>query len=95
MELLSHTMDVLFDPTGIIEGERFEFFINFTVEEDDELYEANGLELRVLIGQKDDIIRLITYHIRSIAKDIQIDVALDEDEEAEILAYCTAKINEQ
>ncbi|EUJ40181.1 DUF6509 family protein [Brochothrix campestris] len=95
MELLSHTMDLLFDPTGIIEGERFEFFINFTVDEDDELYEANGLELRVLIGKKDENIRLITYHIRSIAKDTQIDIALDEDEEAEILAYCSAKITEQ
>lgn len=92
MNIISHTVEKLHDPTGIIEGERYEFFILFNVDEDDELFEANGLELRVLIGQKEEISRIVTYYIKSIDTDTQLDIALDEDEEAEILTFCSEKI---
>jgi len=42
MEITNHVVDKMNDPTGIIEGDRYEFLLDVEVEEDDELFTEGG-----------------------------------------------------
>ncbi|WNS73841.1 DUF6509 family protein [Bacillus sp. DTU_2020_1000418_1_SI_GHA_SEK_038] len=86
MEITSYTVEQLKDPTGILLGDRFEFFLDIAVNEDDDLYSENGLQLRVLFYKKEDDFRILNYHFLS--SDQILDFALEEDEEKLISKFC-------
>ncbi|MBY0121315.1 DUF6509 family protein [Bacillus sp. S/N-304-OC-R1] len=86
MEITSYSVEQLKDPTGILLGERFEFFLDIAVDEDDELYSENGVQLRVLFYGHDDDYRILNYHF--LAGDKILDFALEEDEEQLITKFC-------
>ncbi|MCZ8537709.1 MULTISPECIES: DUF6509 family protein [Paenisporosarcina] len=88
MEITNHMVEKMNDPTGIIVGDRFEFLLAVEVDEDDELYTEGGLELRVILAVEEDTHRIVQYHFTDKASNEVLDFALEDDEEAEILAYC-------
>lgn len=88
MEIVSHLVHKINDPTGIIIGDRYEFLLDIKVEEDDELYTEGGLELRVIFASDENGERVVQYHFTEKASRDALDFALEEDEEAEILEYC-------
>jgi len=88
MEITNHVIDKLNDPTGIIEGERYEVLLDVEVDEEDELFTDGGLELRLIIALDDSNERIVQYHFTDKASKKALDFALEEDEEAEIIAYC-------
>ena len=49
VNITEYTVELIKDPTGILTGNRYEFFLNISVPEDDELYHENGLQLKVLL----------------------------------------------
>ncbi|WP_066300518.1 DUF6509 family protein [Bacillus sp. FJAT-29937] len=87
MEISSYTVEQLKDPTGILLGERYEFFLDIAVDEDDDLYDENGLQLRVLFYKKEDDFRILNYHFLSSGQ--ILDFALEEEEEKLISKFCT------
>lgn len=86
MEIISYTVEQIEDPTGILTGERYEFFLDIQVEEDDELFSENGISLRVLYYKDDQASRILNYHF--ISGEQILNFALDEDEEKIVEAFC-------
>ncbi len=88
MNITNHMVEKMNDPTGIIEGQRFEFLLDVEVEEDDELFTEGGLELRVILASEESGVRIVQYHFTDKGSKEVLDFALEDDEELEILAYC-------
>lgn len=86
MEIISYTVEHLKDPTGILLGERFEFFLDIAVDEEDELFSDNGLQLRVLFYKHEDDYRILNYHF--LTADNILDFALEEEEEQLVTKFC-------
>jgi hypothetical protein len=93
MEIKSYTVEQLTDPTGILLGERYEFFLDIIVDEDDELYSENGLQLRILFYKHEDDYRILNYQFL-ISEEKILDFALDEDEEKLVTLFCQQHYSE-
>lgn len=88
MKIINHEVRKLNDPTGILEGDRYEYILAIEVEEDDELYRSGGLELRLILAVNEGETRIASYHFNDKETEKPLDFALDEEEEQEILAFC-------
>ena len=92
MNITQFSVEEILDPTNIIEGKRYEFLLDVEVDEEDELYSAAGLEIRVIVGVIEENVRIVNYFITDKANNEFLDFALEEDEEAEILAICKEEL---
>ena len=92
MEITQFSIEEIKDPTNIIEGKRFEFLLDVEVDEEDELYTPAGLEIRAIIGQIEDQVRLLNYFIMDKSTNEFLDFALEEDEEQMIVAFCQQEL---
>ncbi|EON73622.1 DUF6509 family protein [Lysinibacillus sphaericus] len=92
MNITQFSMEEILDPTNIIDGKRFEFILDVEIDEEDELYHEAGIELRVLIGEKDSEPFILNYFIMEKAKGEYLDFALEDDELEEILTFCKEEI---
>ncbi|WP_341301260.1 DUF6509 family protein [Lysinibacillus sp. FSL H8-0500] len=92
MDITQFSMEEILDPTNIIEGKRFEFILDVEVDEEDELYHEAGIEVRVLIAEKNAEPFILNYFVMEKAKGEYLDLALEDDELEEILAFCKEEI---
>ena len=92
MDITQFSIEEILDPTNIIEGKRYEFLLDVEVDEEDELYSAAGLEIRVIVGVVEGNVRIMNYFILDKADEKYLDLALEEDEEAMILAFCKVQL---
>jgi len=92
MDITQFSMEEILDPTNIIEGKRFEFILDVDIDEEDELYHEAGIELRVLIGEKDGAPFILNYFIMEKAEGEYLDFALEDEELEEILTFCKEEI---
>ncbi|SEN59307.1 hypothetical protein SAMN05192533_115128 [Mesobacillus persicus] len=92
MEITGHTVEVLEDPFGLLDGERFEFFLNIAVDEEDELYTENGLLLKVIFTATNEESRILQYYFVEQSTEKILDFALEDDEENLVKSYCKDNI---
>ncbi|MBU5210317.1 DUF6509 family protein [Heyndrickxia oleronia] len=92
MEITGHIVEKLNDPTGIIVGDRYEFFLNIEVPEDDELYSENGVLLKVIYAVEDQGSRIALYQFIERATNEVLDFALEDEEEELVNEYCKQHI---
>ena len=92
LDITQFSVEEIKDPTNIIEGKRYEFLLDVEIDEEDELYSEAGIEVRVLIGHNEDDIRILNYFIIDKAENEYLDFALEDDEEAMILAFCKEQL---
>lgn len=92
MNITQYSIDEILDPTNIIEGKRFEFLLDVEVDEDDELYSEAGLEIRAIVGLINEEVRIMNYFIIDKSNNESLEFALEEDEEAMILAFCKEEL---
>ena len=88
MNIIQFSVEEILDPTNIIEGKRYEFILDVEIDEDDELYHEAGIEIRVLLGEKDGEPFILNYFIMEKAEGEYLDFALEDEELAMILAFC-------
>ena len=88
MNITQFSVEEILDPTNIIEGKRYEFILDVEIDEEDELYHEAGIEIRVLLGEKDGEPFILNYFIIEKAENEYLDFALEDDELATILAFC-------
>ena len=88
MDITQFSVEEILDPTNIIEGKRYEFILDVEIDEEDELYHEAGIEIRVLIGEKDGEPFILNYFIIEKGQNEYLDFALEDDELAMILAFC-------
>lgn len=89
MQILNGKVEELVDPTGIIDGQRFEFLLTVKLDEEDELFEEAGTGLRVLYSVKDGNRKMLTYQFYELSTESPFDVEWDEEEQATVEQYCT------
>ncbi|MDN7243111.1 DUF6509 family protein [Planococcus sp. N028] len=92
MDITSFSFFEIKDPTGIMVGNRYEFLLDVEVDEDDELYTEGGLELRVILAKDDNGERIAHYNFIDKLSHKALEFGLEDDEEAEILAFCADKL---
>lgn len=95
LEINEYTLERINDPTGILTGERYEYRLYLTVDEEDELYSESGVGLRVIFAVDEGVERIATYNFFERTTDKQLDFELEEDEEAVVLAFCKAHLNDE
>lgn len=95
VKITSYEVEKIKDPTGIITGDRYEFLLGIEVPEDDELFdEENSLDLRVILAVVEEKERIAQYHFLNRSNGKVLDFGLEEEEEAEVLAFCKEHYNE-
>jgi len=95
MEIKQYSIEEIKDPTNIIEGKRFEVLLDVEIDEEDELYSEAGIEIRVIVGQKEDDIRIVNYFIIDKKDNSYLDFALEEEEEEMILSFCIEELQKE
>lgn len=93
MEITSHTVEKLNDPTGILVGDRYEFILQIEVPEDDDLYSENGTYLKAIIAVVDDAVKVAQYQFFEKNSNEYIDLELEDDEIELITEYCKEHMN--
>jgi len=94
MNITGHTVEKLEDPFGLLTGDRYEFFLDLDVDEEDELYSEKGVGLKVIYVIDDNGSKISHYHFFEKNSDNVLDFALEEDEEELVKDYCTQNIIE-
>lgn len=96
MNIINFMMEELVDPTGIIQGKRYEFLLDVEVDEEDELYSEAGTQIRLLIGDEGEGPFIINYFIMDKKDEHYIELALEEEEKQYLLAFCKEQlVNEE
>lgn len=93
MNITGHTVEKLVDPFGLLSGDRYEFFLEIEVEEEDELYSEKGVGIKVLFVADEKGPRISHYHLYERGTEKVLDFALEEDEELAVFDYCKENID--
>jgi hypothetical protein len=88
MNITGHEAEKLKDPTGIIEGDRYEFFLDLEIDEEDELYSENGVYLKVIFAVNNEKTRIAQYQFYEENTNKLLDFGLEEEEEKAVQEYC-------
>ncbi len=88
MNITGYTVEKLEDPFGLLTGERFEYFLDIEVDEEDELYSENGIGLKVIFVIHQDEAKLSHYHFYEKETEKVLDFALEDDEAEFVLDFC-------
>jgi hypothetical protein len=91
MNITGHSVEKLEDPFGLLSGDRYEFFLELEVDEEDELYSDKGIGLRAIFVSDEHGEKITNFYLYEQGSEKVLDFALEEDEEAMVLSYC--KIN--
>ncbi|MGG3916237.1 DUF6509 family protein [Bacillus sp. es.034] len=92
MNITSHHVEELKDPTGILSGDRYEVMLDVEVPEDDELYSEQGIYIKAIFVRDENGARLVQSAIIERNTESFLDFELEEDEEKLLLAYCEEHI---
>lgn len=95
MQIGAFSVEEIKDPTNIIEGKRFEFLIDIEVDEEDELYSEAGIEARVIVGQKEEEVRILNYFLLDKADNEILEFALEQEEEEIILRFVQEELSNE
>ncbi|MBT2695478.1 DUF6509 family protein [Bacillus sp. ISL-55] len=88
MNITGHTVELLEDPFGLLTGNRYEYFLNIEVDEEDELYTEKGLLLKVLFLVNGDERRILQSYFIEQETEKVLDFELEDDEVAQAKNYC-------
>lgn len=88
MNITGHTVELLEDPFGLLTGNRFEYFLNIEVDEEDELYTEKGLLLKVLFLVNGDERRILQSYFIEQETEKVLDFELEDDEAVQVKNYC-------
>jgi hypothetical protein len=94
VNITEYTVELIKDPTGILRGNRYEFFLNIDVPEDDELYHENGLQLKVLYFSDDNEKKILNYNFYDSSENKYLEFALEEEEEKLVNDFCSNHFQE-
>ncbi|MBT2683758.1 DUF6509 family protein [Bacillus sp. ISL-37] len=88
MNITGHTVELLEDPFGLLTGNRYEYFLNIEVDEEDELYTEKGLLLKVLFLVSGDERRILQSYFIEQETEKVLDFELEDDEVVQVKNYC-------
>lgn len=94
MNITGHSVEKLEDPFGLLTGDRYEFFLDLDIDEEDELFSEKGVGLKVIFVLEENEAKISTYHFFEKGSEKVLDFALEDDEEELVKNYCKENIVE-
>ncbi len=94
LNITGHSVEKLEDPFGLLSGDRYEFFLELAVDEEDELYSDKGVGLRTIFVSDENGNKITNFYLYEIGSEKVLDFELEEEEEAMVLAYCSENAKE-
>ena len=88
MNIKEYTMEEIKDPTGILAGKRYEFFLSVEFDDEDELAEEDHLQIKVLFSADENETRILNYHFYNSLENKYLDYGLEDDELEELQTFC-------
>jgi hypothetical protein len=88
MKITGYAVEKLNDPFGILTGDRYEFYLDIEVSEEDELYCEKGLYIKVLYVVEESSQKIISYGLYENSTEKYLDFELEEDEIQIVEAFC-------
>jgi hypothetical protein len=88
MKITGYAIEKLTDPFGILTGDRYEYFLDIEVPEDDELYLEKGIYIKALYVVEEGNARLVNYGLYEDTTDKYLDFELEEDELELVTTFC-------
>lgn len=88
MNITGHTVEKLEDPFGLLVGDRYEFFLDIEVDEEDELFSENGVGLKLIYTVNENADKISQYHFFERGSGKFFDFSLEEEEEEIVIQYC-------
>ena len=85
-------MTQIADPFKILAGERYEFVLDLEVEEDDELYEEQGVQLRVVYVVEESQSKISRYEFINATTRKYMDIEMEDEELAYIEQLCKEQV---
>lgn len=95
MNITEYTVEQIKDPTGILQGDRFEFFLTIEWDEEDELAAEENLQLKVLFYIDEKESKILDYHFYNSLDNKYLDFGLEDEELLEISTFCNKHYMEQ
>ncbi|MBD0381025.1 DUF6509 family protein [Paenibacillus sedimenti] len=92
--ITSYTVELVKDPFGILNGQRYEFMLDIEVPDDDELYSESGLYIRAIYNVDENQAGLMKYELYEKTIQRYLDFDLEDDEVAMVEAFCKEHIDE-
>ncbi len=94
LKVTEYSAEFVKDPFGILAGKRYEFLIDLDVPEDDELHSEHGVYARVIFRVEGEQSAIVKYDLLERTTNRHLDVDLEEEEEAELAAFCREHLPE-
>ncbi|CAH2714340.1 hypothetical protein BACCIP111895_01503 [Neobacillus rhizosphaerae] len=94
MNITNHLVEKLEDPFGLLSGDRYEFFLELDVDEEDELYSDKGVGIKIIFVSDENGQRISQYHFFEKGTEKVLDFALEEVEEELVLNFCKEHLEE-
>jgi hypothetical protein len=88
LNITGHEVEKLEDPFGLLSGDRYEFFLELDVDEEDELYSDKGIGLKVIFVSDESGEKVTNYYFYERGSEKVLDFAIEEEEEELVLTYC-------
>lgn len=95
LTITSYTAEYIKDPFGILAGKRYEFKLDLDIPEEDELYTTQGVYARIIIKAEGETVNLVSSDLVERGTDKLLEFDLEEDEEAELAAFCREHLPEE
>ncbi|WLR56774.1 DUF6509 family protein [Mesobacillus subterraneus] len=92
MNITGHTVELLEDPFGLLTGNRYEYFLNIEVDEEDELFTENGLLLKVLFLVNGEDRRILQSYFIEQETEKVLDFELEDEEVVQVKQYCAENL---
>ncbi|NMO94397.1 DUF6509 family protein [Paenibacillus lemnae] len=92
LEITEYTAEYIKDPFGILTGKRYEFVLDLSVPEDDELHQEHGVYLRVIYLADEE--RIVKYDFYERVTDQYLDFDMEPEEEEQLTAFCKEHLPE-
>jgi hypothetical protein len=94
LTITEYSAEQVKDPFGILSGKRYEFLLDLDIPEDDELHSEHGIYVKLIYKVEEDQGSIVMYDLIEKTTNRILDFDVEEEEEAELAAFCKEHLPE-
>ncbi len=95
LTITEYSVELVKDPFQILSGKRYEFLLDLDLEEDDELYSANGIAIKAVYKvDAEEQGSIVNYDLIEKSTGKYLDLDMEAEEETALAAFCQEHYSE-
>lgn len=94
MTITEYTVELVKDPFQILSGKRYEFLLDLEIDEEDELYSANGIAIKAVYKVDGEEGSVVNYDLIEKTTGKYLDLDMEAEEEEALAAFCKEHYSE-